>query len=119
MQVTAGPPAGSVDRAYIYVGETITVTIASGECSGMGDVMEVRGPVSGTVSTDACNGVGSSITLGPATADGPLQFVLTDQRFGSGPFAGTGPHPDFPGHPEDGFRAQDHNKQSMSLALTP
>lgn len=117
--IAASPPQGSVDRSYIYTGETITVTITSAECSGVGDVMEVRGPVSGTVSTDACNGVGSSITLGPSPSDGPLQFVLTDQRYGSGPFAVTGTYPDFTVYVEDGFGDLDYNDNILSLHFTP
>lgn len=118
-QIAASPPAGSVDHAYIYIGETVTVTITSADCSGMGDVMEVRGPVSGIVSSDACNGVGSSITLGPVTSDGPLQFVLTDQRFGSGPFAVTGTYPDFTVYAEDGYGDQDYNDNILSVHFSP
>jgi hypothetical protein len=116
---TSGPPQGSVNHLSISAGETITVTITSAECSGVGDVMEVQGPVSGVISTDACQGTGASITLGPSSTDGALSFVLTDQRFGSGPFAVTGAYPDYTVYVEDGFGDGDYNDNILSVHFTP
>ena len=98
-------------------GEIVTVTIVSAECSGVGDVLEVHGPVSGVVSTDACVEVGASRTFGPSPSDGELTFTLTDQRFGSGPFRVSGSFPNYTVEMEDGFGDGDFNDNVLSVVF--
>ncbi len=101
----------------VHAGETAIITIVSAECAGIGDVLTVSGTLSGTVSTDACRDVGATLVVGPAGADGFLEFVLLDQRFGSGTFLFFGNHPNFTVLMEDGFGDGDFNDAVLSVTL--
>ena len=110
VQATAG------SGIAIDSGEIVTVTIVSAECSGVGDVLEVHGPVSGVVSTDACVELASR-TFGPSPGDGELTFTLTDQRFGSGTFRVSGSFPSYTVEMEDGFGDGDFNDNVLSVVF--
>jgi len=98
-------------------GDVVTVTIVSAECSGVGDVLEVHGPVSGVVSTDACFDVGASQTFGPSPSSGELTFTLTDQRYGSGTFRVSGSYPHYTVEMEDGYGDGDFNDNILSVVF--
>jgi hypothetical protein len=105
--------------AEMFGGDRVTITITSAECAGTGDVLAVSGPVSGTVSTDACFDVGRSLDLGPAAASGDLFFTLTDSRYGAGPFEVTGSYPNYTVACEDGYGDLDFNDNILSVVVTP
>lgn len=105
--------------AELFSGDRVNIRIVDAECSGVGDVLTVSGPVSGTVSTDACFDIGRSLDLGPALASGALSFVLSDPRFGSGPFRVSGTYPNYTVECEDGFGDLDFNDNILSVVVTP
>jgi hypothetical protein len=105
--------------AELFSGDRVNIRIVDAECSGVGDVLTISGPVSGTVSTDACFDIGRSLDLGPAPASGALSFILTDPRFGSGPFRVSGTYPNYTVECEDGFGDLDFNDNILSVVVTP
>ena len=116
---SSGPPAGSTNQLAIYKGESITLTFVSSECAGVPDVMEVRGPVAAVLGNNACVDPWPPQTLGPSPSDGILDFVLTDPRFGRGPYAVTGTYPDYTVYVEDGFMDFDYNDNILACHFTP
>ena len=105
--------------AELFSGDRVHVEIVSAECASVGDVLTVSGPVSGTVSTNACFDVGAFVDLGPAASSGALTFTLNDPRFGFGPFRVSGTYPNYTVECEDGFGDLDYNDNILSVVVTP
>ncbi|MGD2152401.1 MAG: C39 family peptidase [Gemmatimonadales bacterium] len=94
-----------------------TITIISAECASVGSILSVSGVLSGVVSTDACNGVGATLVLGPAETDGSLSFVHWDPCFGPGSFKVSGSHPSYIVYMEDGYGDGDYDDSVLSVQL--
>lgn len=101
----------------IHAGESVVLTIISAECASVGSVLTVSGALSGTISTNACQGVGATLTLGAAAADGILEFVHNDPRFGPGSFQVAGAYPTFIVFMEDGFGDLDFNDSVIRVEI--
>jgi hypothetical protein len=75
--------------------------------------------VAAILGDDACVEPWPPQTLGPSPSDGILDFVLTDPRYGRGPYAVTGTYPDYTVYVEDGFGDLDYNDNILSCHFTP
>ena len=101
----------------VNVGDVVTVTIVSANCSGQGSITAVSGVLSGVVSTNACHDQGASITLGPSPGAGSLTFSITDPRFGSGSFQVSGSFPNYTVGLDDGYGDGDFNDNVLSVVI--
>lgn len=67
----------------------------------------------------ACFDISRTLDLGPAPSCGALSFVLTDPRFGSGPFRVRGTYSNYTVKCEDGFGDVDFDDNILSVVVTP
>jgi hypothetical protein len=97
-------------------GDTVTVTITSAECSGIGDVLYFGGVLTLVVSHDACFDVGATTTV-IASSRGPIWPILDDPRFGYGTFRVEGALPQFTVYVEDGYGDGDFDDNILTIRI--
>lgn len=100
----------------VCLGDTLTVTITSAECSGIGDVMYFQGVLSFVVSEDACFDVGATKTI-ISSARGPIWPYLEDPRFGIGTYRVEGTLPEFRVYLEDGYGDGDFDDNILTIHI--
>lgn len=89
----------------LNAGEKVVITIVSTECSGNPETITAYGVINQLVASGPCASlVGTTVTLGPATATGSLSLRATHQTYGEGPSGQvTGESPDFTVGMNDGY----------------
>jgi len=109
----------------IHEGDRAVVTVASASTS-RGEQVAVQGVITqllfscvGGCGTSESDNVGISTTIGPAPADGTLEFILPLAAGGTGLARVSGAYPSYTVEMDDGLVDRDFNDVVLSVEITP
>jgi hypothetical protein len=109
-----------VTGLQLQIGDYLSVTVSSTDCSGDPETVTVGGVITGTVFSASCLTLpGTQKVIGPATAYGTVYFVATHPEYGAGPRGSvSGTEPDYSVGLNDGYGDTDYNDVILSVSLT-
>ena len=106
----------TVTTIQLELGDSILVSVQSTDCSGNPETVSVSGVITGVISGSCVTLPGTTVKLGPATANGTVSFRATHHFYGQGR-AGevSGSFPAYTVGMNDGYGDTDYNDVVVSV----